>query len=289
MGLFHSDKAICLRLRVSFENQRILCDHIDAPYAPLFQIKQNQFYNIRFEYKDFTCTFQSKKQKFTYEDIQKIATIHNGLIIYLNNNLYLSIATENYERHNSELLDVVMFLKRHCRGVFVETEEILFPENEDSRYKSNQEPISQISFELSDKEIRHLLWYDYLISEKMLIQFIAIVIGALVSILLKNLWLAILTCTTIVLTLVLTIMFIKEKDRYAKNFQGILYLMMYDKVLVVRLHYTDIDLEYNTMKKLKNKCGMWRIKSGDFFILALPKRLENESSSFFNELYSKMH
>ena len=52
---------------------------------------------------------------------------------------------------------------------------------------------------------------------------------------------------------------------------------------------TDIDLEYNTMKKLKNKCGMWRIKSGDFFILALPKRIENESSSFFNELYSKMH
>lgn len=288
MKLFHSDKDICLRLRVSYENQERLKAHIDTSFAPLFTLKRDQFFNVRFEYKTFTCTYQGKKQDFSYKDIKRIETITDGLVIYLNNYKYISIATENVEEHNSELYDIVAFLKRNNRRIFSEIAEISYPDDADDRYISEREPISKIAFELSDKEISRLLWYDYLINEKMLALIIPIIAGFLVAIVLQNIWIAILPGFLLILAIVLTVMFFENKDSYVRNHQGLLCALIYDDLLVIRLHNTDLELEYNTMKRLKNAMGLWRVKSGEFFILALPIRVEEENAPFFNTLYQKI-
>ncbi len=288
MKLFHNDKDICMRLCVSYENQERLKAHVDTSFAPLFALRYNQFFNIRFEYKTFTCTCQEKKQDFSYKDIKRIETMADGLIIYLNNDKYVSIATENVEKHNSELYDIVAFLERNNRKIFSEIAEISYPDDADNRYVSDREPISKITFELSDKEINRLLWYDYLINEKMLALIIPIIVGLLVAVVLQNVWIAVLAGFVLILTIVLTIMFLEHKDSYIRNHQGLLYALLYDDLLVIRLHNTDLELEYNSMKRLKTVFGVWRIKSGNFFVLTLPKRIEEENASFFNALYQKI-
>lgn len=288
MKLFYSDKDICMRLRVSYENQERLKAHIDTAFAPLFALKRDQFFNIRFEYKTFTCTYQGKKQECSYKDIEKIETITDGLIIYLNDDKYVSIATENFEKHNSELYDTVAFLKRYNRRIFSEREEIAYPDDAGGRYRSDKEPISKINFQLSEKEISRLLWYDYLIDEKMLALIFPIFIGLLAAVILQNLWIAILAGFVLILTIILTVMFLEHKDSYIRNHQGLLYALLYDDLLVIRLHNTDLELEYNTMKRLKKTMGLWRMKSGNFFVLTLPKRIEKENASFFDALYKKI-
>ena len=91
-----------------------------------------------------------------------------------------------------------------------------------------------------------------------------------------------------ILTVILTVMFLQHKDSYIRNHQGLLYALLYDDLLVIRLHNTDLELEYITMKRLKNSMGLWRMKSGNFFVLTLPKRIEEENALFFNELYNKI-
>ena len=288
MKLFYSDKNICMRLRVSYENQERLKAHIDTSFAPLFALKRDQFFNIRFEYKTFTCTYQGKKQEFSYKDVKKIETITDGLIVYFNNGKYISIATENFEKHNSELYDIVAFLRRYNRRIFSEREEIAYPDDAEESYRSDTEALSKITFELSEKEINWLLWYDYLIDEKMLAFIIPIFVGLLVAVVLQNIWIAILAGFVLILTIILTIMFFEHKDSYIRNHQGLLYALLYDDILVIRLHNTDLELEYNTMKRLKNAMGLWRMKSGNFFVLTLPKRIAKEHSSFFDSLYQKI-
>ena len=288
MKLYYSDKDICMRFRVSCENQERLKTHIDQSFAPLFTLKCDQFFNIRFEYKTFTCTYQGKKQEFSYKDIKKIETVTDGLIIYLNDAKYVSIATESFEKHNSELYDVVAFLKRYNRRIFSERAEITYPDDAEGRYKSDKEPVSKITFELSEKEIARLLWYDYLIDEKMLVFIIPIFVGLLVAVILQNVWIAILAGFMLILTMNLTVMFLEHKDSYIRNHQGQLHALLYDDLLVIRLHNTDLELEYNTMKRLKNIFGLWRMKSGNFFVLTLPKRIEEQNASFFDTLYQKI-
>ena len=288
MKLFYSDKDICMRLRVSYDNQERLKLHIDQSFAPLFALKRDQFFNIRFEYKTFTCTYQGKKQEVSYEDIKKIETITDGLIVYFNNGKYISIATENFEKHNSELYDIVAFLKRYNRRLFTEREEIEYPDDAEGRYRSDKEPISKIAFELSEKEITRLLWYDYLIDEKMLAFILPIFVGLFVAVVLQNKWIAIWAGFVLILTVILTAMFLLHKDSYIRNHQGLLYALLYDDLLVIRLHNTDLELEYNTLKRLKNAMGLWRMKSGNFFVLTLPNRIEKENISFFDALYQKI-
>ena len=288
MKAFHSDKDICMHLRVYYDNQERLKHHVAQSFVPLFALKRDQFFNIRFEYKNFTCTYQGKKQEFLYKDIRKIETITDGLIIYLDGDKYISIATEKIERHNSELYDVVAFLKRYNRRIFSERAEITYPDDAEGRYKSDTEPISKISFELSEKEITRLLWYDYLIDEKMLALILPIFVGLFVAVVLQNIWIAILAGFVLILTAILTVMFLEHKDSYVRNHQGLLYALLYDDLLVIRLHNTDLELEYSTMKHLKNAMGLWRMKSGNFFVLTLPKRVESENASFFDELYQKI-
>ena len=289
MELFYSDKDICVRLRVSYDNQERLKPHIARYFAPLFTLKRDQFFNVRFEYKTFTCTYQGKKQEFSYKDIKKIETITDGLILYLNSDKFISIATEKVEKHNSELYDIVAFLKRYNRRIFSEREEIAYPDDAEGRYRSDKEPISNIAFELSDKEIGQLLWYDYLINDKMLAFIIPIFVGLFVAVVLQNIWIAILAGFVLILTVILTAMFLQYKDSYIRNHQGLLYALQYDDLLVIRLHNTDLELEYNTLKRLKNAMGLWRMKSGNFFVLTLPKRIEKENSSFFDSLYQKIN
>lgn len=286
--LFYSDKDICIRLRVSDENQERLKDKVSKSFAPLFALKRNQFFNIRFEYKTFTCTYQGKKQEYTYKDIEKIETITDGLIIYLNNDKYISVATERFEKHNTELYDAVLFLKRYNRRIFCKIEEISYPDEDcDGRYKSDKEPISQIVFELSDNEINRLLWYEYF-GEKTLPLIVTVVLGMLTAIVMRDLWVAMPLVFLAIPILISTITFFGEKDGYIKNHRGMLYALIYDEVLVIRLNNADLELEYNTMKRLNNTMGLLRIKSGNFFVLTLPKRIENENPSFFDTLYQKI-
>ena len=84
-------------------------------------------------------------------------------------------------------------------------------------------------------------------------------------------------------------MFFEHKDSYIRNHQGLLYALLYDDLLVIRLHNTDLELEYNTMKRLKTVFGLWRMKSGNFFVLTLPKRIECDNATFFNALYQKIN
>ena len=288
MNLFYSDKDICLRIRVSYENQKKLKAQISASASPLFALKRDHFFNIRFEYKSFTCTYQGKKKEFSYSDVEKIETVTEGLIIYLSCGKYISIATENFEKHNLELYDTVAFLKRHNRRIFSEHEEIVYPDDTTERYESEKEPIANISFELSEQEINRLLWYDYLIDEKMLALIIPVIIGFLIAIFLQNIWIAILPGFVTILILIITVMDHTHKDGYIQNHQGRLQALLYDDLLVIRLRYTDLELEYHSMKHLKNLFGLWRMKSGDFFVLTLPKRIEEENPLFFKELSNKV-
>ncbi len=288
MKLFYSDKNICLRIRVSYENQERLQTKISASASPLFSLKRDGFFNIRFEYKSFTCTYQGKKQEFSYKDVEKIETVADGLIIYLIGSKYISIATENFEKHNSELYDITAFLKRHNRRIFSEREEILYPDDTTERYKGEKEPIAEISFELSAREISRLLWYDYLIDERMIVLIIPVVIGFLIAILLQNVWIAILSGFVTILILILTVMQLKHKDGYIQNHQGKLHALLYEDLLVIRLCNTDLELEYSSMRRLKNLFGLWRMKCGNFFVLALPKRIPEENAVFFGELYSRI-
>lgn len=289
MKLFYSDNDICMRLRVSYDNQEKLKTYIDQSFTPLFALKRDQFFNIRFEYKTFTCTYQGKKQEFSYKDIKKIETITDGLIVYFNNGKYISIATEKFEKHNSELYDIVAFLKRYNRRLFMELGEIKYPDDAEGRYRSDKEPISKIAFELSEKEITRLLWYDYLIDEKMLALILPIFVGLFVAVVLQNIWIAILAGFVLILTIILTVMLLEHKDSYIRNHHGLLYALLYEDLLVIRLHNTDLELEYNTLKRLKNAMGLWRMKSGNFFVLTLPNRIEKENISFFDVLYQKIN
>ena len=288
MKLFYSDKDICMRLRVSYDNQEKLKTHVDQSFIPLFALKRDQFFNIRFEHKAFACSYQEKKQEYSYKDIKKIETVTDGLIIYLNNDKYISVATEITEKHNSELYDAVAFLKRYNRRVFSKRAEISYPSDADARYKKCEEPISKITFELSDIEIKHLIWYDYLIEEKMLTLIVPIFVGLSVAVILQITWIAILSGIVLVLTLILTVMFLERKDSYIRNHQGLLYALLYNDLLVIRLRNTDLELEYTTMKRLKNMAGLWRMKSGNFFVLTLPERVAKENASFFDALYEKI-
>ena len=133
------------------------------------------------------------------------------------------------------------------------------------------------------------MWYDYLIDEKMLALILPIFVGLFVAVVLQNIWIAILAGFVLILTVILTVMFLEHKDSYVRNHQGLLYALLYDDLLVICLHNTDLELEYNTMKRLKNAMGLWRMKSGNFFVLTLPKRVESENASFFDELYQKIN
>ena len=64
--------------------------------------------------------------------------------------------------------------------------------------------------------------------------------------------------------------------------------MLYDDLLVIRLRNTDLELEYHSMKRLKNLFGLWRMKSGNFFVLTLPQKIEEENPLFFKELSNKV-
>ena len=122
----------------------------------------------------------------------------------------------------------------------------------------------------------------------MLTLIIPVVIGFLIAIFFQNIWLAILSVFVAILILILTVMQLKYKDGYIQNHQGRLHALLYDDLLVIRLRNTDLELEYHSMKHLKNLFGLWRMKSGNFFVLTLPKRIEEENPLFFQELSNKV-
>lgn len=289
MRSYYSDKKVCFRIRVSFENMERMKPHIDTSYVPLFALKKDKYYSLRFEYKIFTCSHQGKKQEFSYNDIKRVETQADGLIIYLTNGAYLSISTEKSENHNTELYDIVKFLKKYCRKAFFEIEEISYPEDETSRYQAKEEPISKISFVLSDKEISKLLWYDYLIDERMLIFVVLTAISLLIAVIIKNIvFFAVFAVIITIPSVSPTVMFWRNTEGYVKNHRGELYALMYDDLLVIRLRDTDLELEYATMKRLKSFFGLWRMRSGDFFVLTLPKRIVMDNISFFDQLDKKV-
>ena len=163
MGVYYNDKNVCFRIRVSFENQNIMKRHTKDAFSPLFQLKQNEYYSLKFKYKNFVCSYLKTKREFLYKDIQSVEMFEDGIILYLKEGLYISISVENSEKHNTELYDIATFLKRRCRRRFSVNTPIFYPEEDiDARYKSDKQPLLQISFSLTDRELKQLLWYHCL-------------------------------------------------------------------------------------------------------------------------------
>ena len=63
---------------------------------------------------------------------------------------------------------------------------------------------------------------------------------------------------------------------------------MFDELLVVRLRYTDLELEYGSMKDKKSFMGLWRLQCSDFYTFVLPSRVVEENASFFDMLRAKI-
>lgn len=290
MGLYYNDKNVCFRIRISFENQNLMTKHINDTFSPLFLLKQNEYYSLKFTYENFVCCHLKIKRAFLYKDIQSIEMFEEGIVLCLKGGLYVSVAVENSEKHNAELYDIAAFLKRRCRRRFSVNVPISYPETDtDARYKSDKQPLFQISFSLTDSELKRLLWYDYLFSERMIVFIIAAIVFLLMSAVFCNLWLLIAAVAITVFCLVLSkLSFFDTLDSYIKNHQGILQMMVFDELLVVRLHNTDIELEYDSMRRKQSVFGLWRLKCDDFFTLSLPKRIVNENTAFFDVLDKKI-
>ena len=76
-----------------------------------------------------------------------------------------------------------------------------------------------------------------------------------------NAWLLIVAVATTVFCLVLSkFSFFDTLDGYIKNHQGILQMLIFDELLVVRLRHTDLELEYDSMRLKKSASGLWRLK-----------------------------
>lgn len=214
----------------------------------------------------------------------------DGIILYLKEGLYISVSVGNSEKHNTELYDIETFLKRRCRWRFSVNSPISYPEEDvDERYKSEKQPLWQISFSLTDREVKLLLWFDYLFGERMIVFIIAAIVFLLMAVVFWNVWLVMVAAAIIVFCLVLSkFSFFDTLDGYIKNHQGILQMLIFDELLVVRLRHTDLELEYDFMKHKKSVFGLWRLKCDDFFTLILPNRIVNENSAFFEMLYAKI-
>ncbi len=285
----YNDKSMRFRLTVSFENQSCMDKHSKATATPLFRLKENECYSLEFLYESFSCSYLNTKKEFPYKDIQCIETYSDGIIIYLKDSLYISASVENSVNHNIELCDIITLLKKRCRRRFSVNAPILYPKREtDERYEPSRPPLRQISFSLTDTEIKRLICYDYLFGEKMIVFIIAAVVFLLSAILL-DIAMLIATVVFTVLCLVLSKSFFEESDEYVKNHLGVLQLLIFDELLVVRLRYTDLELEYNTVKRKKTAFGLWRLKCGDFFTLILPRRIVDENNDFFDLLYRKIN
>ena len=290
MGIYYNDKKVCFRIRVSFENQNIMKRHTNDAFPPLFQLKQNEYYSLKFTYKNFVCSHLKTKREFLYKEIQHVDMFEDGIILYLKEGLYISISVENSEKHNTELYDIVTFLKRRCRWSFSVNAPISYPEEDiDERYKSDKQPLWQISFSLTDRELHQLLWYDYLFHKRMIVFIIAAIVFLFRAAVLWDVWLLIAAVAIAVFCLVLSkYTFFDILDGYIKNHQGILQMLIFDELLVVRLRHTDLELEYDSMRHETSIFGLWRLKCSDFFTLILPNRIVNENSAFFDMLYAKM-
>lgn len=289
MGFYYSDKKVCFRIRVSFENQNLMTKYIENTFSPVFLLKRDEYYSLKFEHEKFFCSYLKTKQEFLYKDIQKVETSCKGVVIYLKNNRYICISVGHSEKHNTELYDIITFLKRRCRRRFLVKEPISYPEVEsDGRYKTEKEPLSQISFSLTDTELKRLLWYDYLFSERMIVFFIAVTVFLLMSAWRWNIGLLIISFAIAVFCLVLSKSFLQTLDGYIENHQGRLQILMFDELLVVRLRYTDLELEYASMRRKISVFGLWRLQCSDFFTFVLPNRVVKENLSFFDMLCAKI-
>ncbi len=290
MGLYYNDKNVCFRIRVSFENQNSMTKHINDTFSPLFQLKQNEYCSLKFTYENFVCSHLNMKRAFLYKDIQSVEVFEDGIILYLKEELYISISVGKNEKHNTELYDIVTFLKRRCRWRFSVNAPISYPEEDiDERYKSNKQPLWQISFSLTDRELKQLLWFDYLFGERMIVFIVAITTFLLMAAMLWNVWLLFVAGFFAILCFVLSkFSFFDTLDGYIKNHQGILQMLIFEDLLVVRLRHTDLELEYDSMRRKKSVFCLWRLKCDDFFTLILPNRIVNENTAFFEMLYAKI-
>ena len=145
-----------------------------------------------------------------------------------------------------------------------------------------------MSFSLTDAEIKRMLWYDYLFAEKMVVFFGIILTFVLTAIVLWSVLPLIGAIAFAGICLTLSRFVLKNTGGYIQNHQGQLQLLMCDDLMVVRLHYTDLELKYDSMKPLKPILGLWRLKCSDFYTFILPKRIVKENSSFFQALYAKI-
>ena len=289
MGLFYRREEECFRIRVSFENQNVMMKHIDASLSPLFTLKRDQYYTLKLAKKSFTCTCSKTKQQFDYKDIQKVKTIAEGVVIYLTDDRYIAIAAEHTERHNTELYDIVTVLKSRCRFRFHGKTKISYPENEtDERYSSKKPPLMHLSFSLTDGELKWLVWYEFLFGQKVIIILLVFAVPLLVEVITGGDWIWIPIAVLAALFLFFGWILYKMNKGFIENHQGLLQMLLYDSLMVVRLHSADLELKYRSMKDAQTFWGLWHLNCCPFFTLVLPARLVKENPEFFSELYAKM-
>jgi len=283
-----SRKKICLRIVVSYENHSRMQKDLDAMGQPLFALRKNQQYSLKFEHKTITASFQKQKKVYSVKQIVKAETVDAGVRILLADGCCIGIAAENTEKHNTTLFDIVLWLKRYCGRRFSGKTPIVYPVEEDSgRYKSRHVPQQQLPFSLTDGEIRKILLYQLLIQKRGIL-FAALTVFLLTeAAVLGQIGILVMAAGFLTLGVIIGLLYFRSMAPFVQNHQGQLYLLQYETCLVVRLQVTDLELEYGEMKSLPDMLGLWRLQSGRFYTLLLPKRLKEENPYFFEALENK--
>ena len=91
----------------------------------------------------------------------------------------------------------------------------------------------------------------------MIVYIIAAIAFVLMAAVLWNVWLLVVAIGIAAFCVVLSkFSFFDTLDGYIKNHQGILQMLIFEDLLVVRLRHTDLELEYDSMRRKKTVFGL---------------------------------
>lgn len=281
-----SRKESSFRISVSYEDvQRFICA-VDASYQPLFDFSQNVSVYFQIRGKQIVLRHGKTTVEKQYRDIRKAVVLGIGMVLYFKDGTYIPFAVRNEEKHNTTLFDIMLILRRRCLFRCRIKEKLQYPEYENcgDRYKTEEEPFVAISFTLADIEIDSLIMYERLITDKLLVYLLLAVIFLTLSVLLGNYWLLVVVIIFAPIFAVMYFSSIGEYENYRKNHQGRLSMLLYSDVVVIRLRYMDIDIEYKEIRKPHKLLCLWVLPAGDFYKMALPIRIVKDNKEFFDLL-----
>ena len=280
----HRKRNEVFRLFLTDSDLQKLALKADPGKTPLWRSSNSRPVIVRLDNHGWRCSCNKTVTEGSYRNIARVETWKDGVILYTKNGGYLPLPVTAHEKHNTVLMDMILLLQSRCLFGFREKEAVEFPEQEsfDDRYHTEEVPKAVISFTLTEKELRRLCLWEYLIDDLALLPLVLTTLWALFS--LWSLWFLVPTALCLVLFGYLTYDHIRTIAGFRRNHEGSLSLMLYSRVLVYRLREVDIDLELEKLKKLAVIFGVWRIAHGNFFVLRLPARIVREEAAFFAQL-----